>query len=61
MKMRLCRMVSHYQKRDGDQYQRIETPTAFKPTQISDTMVEMLHNGNELQRLHSDTIERVRY
>jgi hypothetical protein len=49
-------MVSHYRKRYGGQYPRNETQEAFKRTQISDTMVEILHNGNERERLQFDTI-----
>jgi hypothetical protein len=48
MKMRfLFHMVSHYQKKHGGQSSRNEIQKVFKRTQISDTMVEMLHNGNE--------------
>jgi hypothetical protein len=34
------------------------TQEAFERTQISDTMVEMLHDGNERERLQFDTIRK---
>jgi len=40
--------------------QEIKRKKPFKRTQISDTMVEMLHNGNERERLQYDTILKER-